>query len=174
MNQSPKKINRRDVLKGLAAAAGAVTFVNLPSRWSKPIVNSGTLPIHAQASNCVSVTVEVFSAETDVSAVIALFNGPLPLSQTDSDVLVSTFSSSHAPPGYLAAWSCMTGCLQLYLSRRPAEQATWRVIVNGPNLFQQDYTDTTHLLIDLETGLLSTTFGSNPPADCNWVTDIGG
>jgi len=174
MNQSPKKINRRDVLKGFVAAAGAVTFANLPGRWSKPILRSGALPVHAQTSNCVSVTVEVISADTDTSALIALFNGPLPSSQTDSDVLVSVFLSNNPPLGYRAEWSCMTGCLQLYLSKKPVEQATWRVTVNGPNPFQQDYTDTTHLLIDLETGQLSTTFGSNPPADCDWITDIGG
>lgn len=46
----PGKISRRDALKILAAAAGAAALANLPPTWSKPGVEVGVLPAHAQTS----------------------------------------------------------------------------------------------------------------------------
>jgi len=46
-----QSITRRDLLKVLAAAGGGITAAAfLPAQWVKPIVNSGVLPVHAQAS----------------------------------------------------------------------------------------------------------------------------
>lgn len=44
------KISRRDALKLLAAAAGATALADLPARWSKPDLEVGVLPAHAQTS----------------------------------------------------------------------------------------------------------------------------
>ena len=51
MNEnSEKKVSRRDAMKILAAAAGAVVAANLPSEWSAPGIETGVLPAHAQTS----------------------------------------------------------------------------------------------------------------------------
>ncbi len=44
------KISRRDALKILTAATGAAALANLPSKWSKPGLEVGVLPAHAQTS----------------------------------------------------------------------------------------------------------------------------
>jgi len=49
-NKSSKNLSRRDALKILAAAAGAVTLANLPSKWNTPELTAGVLPAHAQTS----------------------------------------------------------------------------------------------------------------------------
>ncbi len=46
----PSKISRRDALKILTAATGAAALANLPPKWSKPGVEVGVLPAHAQTS----------------------------------------------------------------------------------------------------------------------------
>ncbi len=44
-------ISRRNLLKALAAAGGAVAATTLlPSQWTKPVVEVGVLPVHAQGS----------------------------------------------------------------------------------------------------------------------------
>jgi hypothetical protein len=46
------KITRRQVLKTLLAASGGLTAAAfLPSKWLKPMVMSGVLPVHARASS---------------------------------------------------------------------------------------------------------------------------
>jgi hypothetical protein len=43
--------NRRQLLKALAVGSGiAASAAVLPDRWSKPVVEAGTLPDHAQSS----------------------------------------------------------------------------------------------------------------------------
>ncbi|MBN1371944.1 MAG: twin-arginine translocation signal domain-containing protein [Anaerolineaceae bacterium] len=48
--QPNKNLSRRDAMKILAAAAGATVLANIPSRWSKPGLEAGVLPVHAQTS----------------------------------------------------------------------------------------------------------------------------
>jgi len=50
--QAPEKtLGRRELLKALAAAGGAVTASSLlPGEWAKPVVEVGVLPAHAQVS----------------------------------------------------------------------------------------------------------------------------
>ncbi len=44
-------LNRRQVLKGIIAAGGAITVASfLPGKWLKPVVKVGVLPVHAQLS----------------------------------------------------------------------------------------------------------------------------
>lgn len=46
-----RTISRRKLLKALAAAGGAVAVTTLlPSKWAKPVVEVGVLPVHAQAT----------------------------------------------------------------------------------------------------------------------------
>ena len=45
-------INRRELLKALGAAGGALAAAAfLPGKWTKPVVDAGVMPAHAQASN---------------------------------------------------------------------------------------------------------------------------
>ena len=44
------RLSRRDALKILAAATGAAALANLPPEWSKPQLQTGILPAHAQTS----------------------------------------------------------------------------------------------------------------------------
>jgi hypothetical protein len=43
-------MDRREALKALAAASGAVFLANLPDKWETPLIETGTLPAHAQVS----------------------------------------------------------------------------------------------------------------------------
>lgn len=45
-----KKISRRDAMKLLGAAVGAVALANLPSKWNTPELAAGVLPAHARQS----------------------------------------------------------------------------------------------------------------------------
>lgn len=60
---SQHKLSRRDAIKVLAAAAGASALANLPSKWTKPELTTGVLPVHAQTS--VSHTLAVGADQTD-------------------------------------------------------------------------------------------------------------
>ncbi len=44
------KVSRRQLLKALAATSGVVAATQLPTDWTKPMVEVGTLPAHAQTS----------------------------------------------------------------------------------------------------------------------------
>ncbi len=47
-----KKITRRDALKAIiAGSSGIVAAGFVPEKWLKPVVKSGVLPVHAQASS---------------------------------------------------------------------------------------------------------------------------
>ena len=46
-----KKITRRDLIKALIAGSGGIVAAGfIPDKWLKPVVKSGVLPVHAQAS----------------------------------------------------------------------------------------------------------------------------
>ncbi len=49
-NKSSQKISRRDAIKILTAAAGAAALANIPDKWTKPGMDLGVLPAHAQTS----------------------------------------------------------------------------------------------------------------------------
>lgn len=50
------RLTRRQVLKRIAAASGAVAFSNLPQQWQPPLVEVGVLPAHAQGSTATFTT----------------------------------------------------------------------------------------------------------------------
>jgi len=46
-----KKISRRDLIKALIAGSGGIVAAGfVPEKWLQPVVKSGVLPAHAQAS----------------------------------------------------------------------------------------------------------------------------
>jgi hypothetical protein len=49
-------ISRRNLLKLISAAGGAIALANLPVHWLKPSVKMGLLPVHAQSSGTHVVT----------------------------------------------------------------------------------------------------------------------
>ena len=44
------KRSKRDLLKAMTIGTGAVGVAKLPSTWTKPVVESVTLPAHAQTT----------------------------------------------------------------------------------------------------------------------------
>lgn len=49
--QDQRTLNRRQLLKAIAAAGGAVAAATmLPGEWAKPVVEMGVLPAHAQVT----------------------------------------------------------------------------------------------------------------------------
>jgi hypothetical protein len=63
---STKLITRRTLLKGVVAGIGSIAAASfLPEKWVKPVVSSGVLPVHAQASGEVTVTGTVNSRNPD-------------------------------------------------------------------------------------------------------------
>lgn len=50
-SEKQKVIGRRQLLKALVATSGAITAASLlPGKWTKPVVEAGVLPAHAQSS----------------------------------------------------------------------------------------------------------------------------
>jgi hypothetical protein len=57
LQENDEKLNRRELLKILAAGGTALAAsAIIPDRWSKPVVGSGVLPAHAQ-STCTNTLV---------------------------------------------------------------------------------------------------------------------
>ena len=50
MPEPSKKLSRRDAIKLIGAAAGASVLASLPTKWMKPEITTGVLPVHAQTS----------------------------------------------------------------------------------------------------------------------------
>lgn len=61
-----QKLSRREALKLLAAATGAAALTTLPPAWSKPALQVGVLPAHAQTSLLHILSVPVLPAEIDL------------------------------------------------------------------------------------------------------------
>jgi hypothetical protein len=60
-------LSRRELLKLLLAVGGGVAASSLlPSKWSKPEIGVGALPVHAQATNGYSMWCGVYDAGTDM------------------------------------------------------------------------------------------------------------
>lgn len=64
-DQKSKTLSRRDTIKVLAAAIGAGALANLPGKWTKPGLDFGVLPAHAQTSQIVHTLVAGADAQID-------------------------------------------------------------------------------------------------------------
>lgn len=60
-----QKLSRREALKLLAAATGAAALSTLPPAWSKPALQVGVLPAHAQTSLLHILSTFFFPEEVD-------------------------------------------------------------------------------------------------------------
>ncbi len=59
-------LNRREMLKALVAASGAIGVAAfLPAKWSKPAIEAGVIPAHAQSSQ---IPLTISNLEVDVPA----------------------------------------------------------------------------------------------------------
>jgi hypothetical protein len=97
-------ITRRDLLKVLAAAGGGITAAAfLPEKWVKPVVNSGVLPVHAQASGATgTITGTVYQcgggtvANQDVTITVLLTD---PLKTGNAIANVGVYTITGVPAG---------------------------------------------------------------------------
>lgn len=64
-DQKSKTLSRRDTIKVLAAAVGAGALANLPGKWTKPGLDFGVLPAHAQTSQTVHTLVAGADAQIE-------------------------------------------------------------------------------------------------------------
>lgn len=144
VEEKKKNLSRRDALKVLGAAAGAVALANLPEKWSSPELASGVLPAHAQTSECLAVYVEVLSGVFDFS----LQDGPEP------DTV-----SGDGSAGSTLAWICQTGCLFFFLDLNTLAASSGSLqIITSAGTFLENYTDTDNIrdiVIDMATGEIS-------------------
>jgi hypothetical protein len=93
-DNSAKKISRRDAIKVLAAAAGAATLANIPSKWSKPGLAVGVLPAHAATSSLHTLAVEADK-------------GPDGINICFPDDITSSVTISPANPGISMSYSIL-------------------------------------------------------------------
>jgi len=73
ITNTQKAINRREMLKkGALAAGGAITAAAfMDGKWLKPVVKTGVLPVHAQASMCEAYT---FTPSFLVTKILTIYN----------------------------------------------------------------------------------------------------
>jgi hypothetical protein len=65
-NTTPETTNlsRRELLKALAAGGGALAAAAfLPARWTRPLIQAGVLPAHAQATCPYILTIDDYSPD---------------------------------------------------------------------------------------------------------------
>ncbi len=81
IEQSAKKLTRRQALKTLAALAGAAGLAGLPNGWQKPSVKVGALPAFAAQSPMLLIDAQSFSVEMIILGAPAagISPGPYPL-----------------------------------------------------------------------------------------------
>jgi len=164
-----KKITRREAIKILGATAGASLLANIPTKWSKPELIGGVLPAHAQTSNCVTLTLELLSASgSPIIYMVQTAGTSQPSSQVGASHTYVLGNSFSPPVGYQAIWTCRSGCLQFVLNYGASSAFMWGVTVTGPNPSYIEYSDTTDLLINLDTGLFATGYADPTAVGCAW------
>ena len=106
------QITRREVLKTLAASGGALAAAAfLPEKWTKPVVEAGVLPAHAQASLCATISLVRGLVTCDnettcppgwlFSAIFSFTPADLALSFVDMDICGTVVPSAFkAVPGF--------------------------------------------------------------------------
>jgi hypothetical protein len=73
-----KTQGRRRLLKALVATGGAAAGATaLPSRWTRPFIDSLSIPAHAQASSLPLVTGPFSTSQTSTRSIFDLFEQPV-------------------------------------------------------------------------------------------------
>lgn len=80
---------RRDLLKALTLGSGAVAATQLPSNWSKPVVESVVLPGHAQTTGPAQTT--CLGMNPDIELTVS--SDPSPAEVGEQVTLTSTFTN---------------------------------------------------------------------------------
>ena len=63
-----KSVSRRKLLKGTAVGLGAA--LTMPKEWVKPVVDTVTLPAHAQTSQCSPTIVDIAAGDPGLSTLV--------------------------------------------------------------------------------------------------------
>jgi hypothetical protein len=83
-------LSRRELLKTLAAAGGALgASAFLPSEWTKPLVEAGVIPAHAQGTEQPLTITQVVAMRATAPEWIARADYDDPMGQVDSNALLS-------------------------------------------------------------------------------------
>ncbi len=72
------RLTRREALKALAAATGAMVLFNLPKTWETPIVEVGVIPAHAQGASGSPPIIHNLSGHWSSGGAPIKSNAPLP------------------------------------------------------------------------------------------------
>jgi len=113
---SQQKLSRRDLLKMLAASAGAAALATVPNKWVTPIVEIGALPAHAQGSlrGAIQVTVNDNSDKPTRKNPATLCGFALvtvpSLSLSHCFDTPGTFTFTNIPTGNYIVHCVITGC----------------------------------------------------------------
>ena len=76
MDEKKISINRREAIKAMLAAGGALAASTLiPGKWTRPVVQSGYVPAHAQGT-LPPLTVTVIEACRDLGTASLTYNDP--------------------------------------------------------------------------------------------------
>ena len=123
-----KKLSRRDAIKLIGATAGASALTQIPSKWSKPSLVGGMIPIHAQTSGCgpgtMSMLVEFL--KVDGSKIAWKYGATDTFYQNN---LIQT-TGTPSTTGFTIFFPCFDGCGGFIFSVGRAT-ATVKVTING-------------------------------------------
>jgi len=98
-DNTKRKISRRDAMKLLAAAVGAATVANLPAEWSKPGLEAGVLPAHAQTSSNLLAGPDVDVTDCQANVVSTVTIAPVATGILMRYDIATTGSVTFNPPG---------------------------------------------------------------------------
>ena len=154
-----KKITRREAIKLIGAAASAGVLANLPSKWSKPSLTGGVLPVHAQTS-CIalSIVMKNFDNSNGGGGGYGAISGP------DADIFTDQ--------GFLGpqAWYCQDACLELVFQIAPPAIYTVELSPIGHQKFTLNLNagnSPIYVLVNLNTGEYSLDT-NNTAGTCGW------
>ena len=160
MTENP---TRRNALKALAAATGAVTLASLPTLWAKPVVRVGAIPAHAQVSGCWGLILTVLDAQglSDISVDVNF--GPDTTMQTGTP----------GEDGWTLYWACQPACLELTLHQNDVEGGVvWdasSTFMASPGIFGNGVPSTSHIDLNANLGTGEFVVGGGFPDGCGLV-----
>ena len=159
--EKKNNLSRRDALKVLGAAAGAVALANVPEKWSSPELASGVLPAHAQTSECWAVYLEVLSGVFSGQHM----DGPNPVLTGDGSA------------GSTLGWACQPGCLYFLFDLSSGASGSVRITTIA-GTYTENYTSGKpyrDIVIDMGTGEISIKddFSGGTAGSCTYSGGLG-